>query len=69
MIINVLYNMLNFKVSYLEVSVCQDASVWGEERGWGPRHPPIQCVSAPDSGSSIREDSGSGLGGRQVGRG
>ena len=29
----------------------------------------IQRVSAPDSRSSIREDSGSGLGGRQEGRG
>ena len=69
MIINVLYNILNLKVSYLEVSVCQDALVWGEGRGWGPRHPPIQCMSAPDRGSSIREDSGSGLGGGQAGRG
>ena len=60
--------MLNLKVSYLEVSVHQDASVWGKGRGWGPRHPPIQRMSAPDSGSSIREDSGSGLVvGRQAG--
>ena len=65
MIINVVY-MLNLKVLCLEVSVRQDASVWGEGHGWGPRHPPIQHMSAPDSGSSIREDGGSGLGGRQA---
>ena len=65
MIINVVY-MLNLNVLCLEVGVRQDASVWGEGCGWSPRRPPIQHVSAPDSGSSIREDGGSGLGGGQA---